>query len=222
MKKADGTYEAILRAAPDRGYNVQGTTNYASRHQNFGLKLNPYYGAEQGGAVGSLQVTYEGALRYVDPNSSSGLTTGLDPTAIRPALGFFPPLPVAKGLITIDQEGMAYLADGSFFISDEYGPFIYYLSAAGDLLAAIEPPQAILPLDANGQKFFTSAEDPVTGRVANQGREGTCTCANMLIWASHRLRGSHRLSRQSLSLCHVAICYRAGQYNSSHSRAHVD
>lgn len=45
---------------------------------------------------------------------------------------------------------------------------IYYLSASGTLLSAIQPPEAIVPLDAQGNFYFTSTSDPVTGRVANQ------------------------------------------------------
>lgn len=55
-----------------------------------------------------------------------------------------------------DQEGIAFLADGSFYVSDEYGPYIYHVSATGVFLGAIQPPRAIVPLDANGNYFFTS------------------------------------------------------------------
>lgn len=74
--------------------------------------------------------------------------------------------------------------DGNLWVSDEYGPFIYYVSAAGEFLSAIEPPRAILPLDTNGQRFFTSAQDPATGRVANQGYEAlTTTPDNKYLYA---------------------------------------
>lgn len=48
------------------------------------------------------------------------------------------------------------MADGSFYASDEYGPYIYHVSATGVFLGAIQPPRAIVPLDANGDYFFTS------------------------------------------------------------------
>lgn len=98
----------------------------------------------------------------------------------------FPALPIAgpNGAISIDQEGIAYLADGTFFISDEYGPYIYYLSASGTLLSAIQPPNAFLPRDANGNLDFTSASDPTTGRVANQGFEAlTVDASNRYLYA---------------------------------------
>ncbi|KAH8825308.1 phytase-like domain-containing protein [Flagelloscypha sp. PMI_526] len=64
---------------------------------------------------------------------------------------------------------------GTFWLSDEYGPYIYHYSATGQLLQAISPPDAILPKDASGNLNFTSSEDPligVTGRGPNQGFEG--------------------------------------------------
>lgn len=131
-------------ACPDRGYNIQGTVNYEARHQIFDFTLQrehcpaealrgtcsihtfitAYYGSETSGAVGSLKLNYEGALLYTDPGSGNGRTTGLDPTGVRPAAGTFPALPIAgpNNAVCIDQEGIAYLADGTFFISDEYGP----------------------------------------------------------------------------------------------------
>jgi hypothetical protein len=60
-----------------------------------------------------------------------------------------------------------------FFVSDEYGPYIYHFSGDGALLSAIQPPSAFLPRDQNGNLNFTSLEDldgiPTTGRTPNQG-----------------------------------------------------
>ena len=56
----------------------------------------------------------------------------------------------------------------SFWTSDEYGPYIYLFNAEGDLIQAIEPPQAIVPF-IDGKLNFTSDTDPDTGRAGNQG-----------------------------------------------------
>ena len=56
-----------------------------------------------------------------------------------------------------------------FWISDEYGPYIYKYSSDGQLQDVIQPPAAILPLDESGEFYFTSDDDPATGRSANQG-----------------------------------------------------
>jgi len=46
-----------------------------------------YSGSEAGGAIGSMNVTYTGGILYTDPGSTNGLSTGLDPTGVRPATG---------------------------------------------------------------------------------------------------------------------------------------
>jgi hypothetical protein len=58
------------------------------------------------------------------------------------------------------------------WVSDEYGPYIYRFSEDGRMLEAIQPPLAILPLDATGHLNFTAAVNPTTGRTPNQGFEG--------------------------------------------------
>ena len=116
-------------------------------------------------------------------------TTGLDAAAIRDASGIDPQLPIPSTSIdrlSLDVEGMVANADGScvpftitamitsmtsfnrFWVSDEYGPYIYLFSADGALLHAIAPPAAVLPT-RNGSVNFTSVEDPDAGRAANQG-----------------------------------------------------
>ena len=57
----------------------------------------------------------------------------------------------------------------SFWISDEYGPYIYRFSQTGQLIQTIQPVNAVLPKDSSGALDFTSESDPATGRAANQG-----------------------------------------------------
>ena len=56
----------------------------------------------------------------------------------------------------------------SFWTSDEYGPYIYLFNEQAQLVKAIQPPEAILPL-VKGKLNFTSDSDPDTGRAGNQG-----------------------------------------------------
>src|SRR6185369_8945732 len=82
--------------------------------------------------------------------------TGLDPEAggVRKAAGGFPDLPQAKnGRIALDPEAIVRLADGGYFISDEYGPYIYRFSAEGKMLSAIRPPDAFIPI-RKGEPHF--------------------------------------------------------------------
>lgn len=110
----------------------------------------------------------------------------------------FPPLPVAtypgngfggagKGgkRVSVDSEGLALdTRDGGFWVSDEYGPYLYKFNFKGKMEQAIQPPPAFLPR-RNGTISFSSntpplynpeknpvPEDTETGRSNNQGFEG--------------------------------------------------
>jgi hypothetical protein len=94
-----------------------------------------------------------------------------------------PDLPQASnGRLSIDSESLALLPDGSFFIGDEYGPYVYRFAPTGRLLAAIRPPEAFLP-KRKGKDHFSSNNpgpgakaseppNPDAGRQNNQGFEG--------------------------------------------------
>lgn len=75
----------------------------------------------------------------------------------------------ADNRLVLDVEGVVSNQDGTFWISDEYGPYIYRFSADGHLLQTIQPPDAVLPRDATGALNFTSLANPATGRSPNQG-----------------------------------------------------
>jgi hypothetical protein len=125
-------------------------------------------------------------------------TTGLDADATGNAsYPGFPPLPAAtytgdgfggsgKGdkRISIDAEGLVLANDGGFWVSDEYGPYVYKFSASGRMELAIQPPQAYLPrrngtlsFSANSPPLYNPSEvpnpeDTDSGRDNNQGFEG--------------------------------------------------
>jgi hypothetical protein len=74
-------------------------------------------------------------------------------------------------------------SDSTYWISDEYAPYIYQFSPSGKMLQAIRPPNAFIPL-RNGTESFSAAsppiynpdlkikpEDPTSGRGNNQGLE---------------------------------------------------
>ena len=84
--------------------------------------------------------------------------------------------------ISLDSEGLALGDNGTFWISDEYGPYIYQFSHDGHLLQAIRPPDAFIPL-RNGSASFSADSPPLydpnlkadpsdnpTGRDNNQVR----------------------------------------------------
>ncbi|KAM5537133.1 hypothetical protein V8D89_009279 [Ganoderma adspersum] len=179
-KGSNGTFTGTIIAQPDRGFNVDGTIDWQGRQQIIDFVLTPYYGADNldfSDGLKTLQLNYRDTLLYTERNGTK--TTGLDALAVRPATSVDPPLPEAPSndRMSLDAEGLVVNADGSFWTSDEYGPYIYLFNAKGDLVQAIEPPQAIVPF-IDGKLNFTSDTDPDTGRAGNQGFEGLTISAD--------------------------------------------
>jgi hypothetical protein len=184
-KKDGDAYTGALWLLPDRGYNVEGTTDYNTRINRIELRLTP---AVAGAAVAAdkqqtgLEAKLADTILLVDDKGKS--MTGLDPeSGVRAASGVMPALPEARtGKVSLDPEAVVLLNDGSMLISDEYGPYIYRFGADGKLLSATQPPKALLPMrkdalsfssnnvDAGGKK--PDPKDPDTGRQNNQGLEG--------------------------------------------------
>jgi len=189
-KRQGNTYSGTLYMLPDRGWNTEGSVDYPGRLQKFTIALTPYTGADPvpAGAAQQAQLTLTYDDSIVLKEASGTPTTGLDPTEVRKAAGGFPDLPTANGRLSLDDEGVVRAADGSFWISDEYGPYVYHFSADGSLLGAIQPPQAFIPL-RGGVENFSSAnppkggaapkpKDPEIGRQNNQGFEGLALSAD--------------------------------------------
>lgn len=178
--------------------NTNGTLNYQNRIHKFAisLKLAPHASVKNPSDP-NIRLEYLDTILLTGPDGEP--TTGLDAdiTGYGSYHGF-PPLPVAtytgngfggagKGgrRIPIDSEGLALdTRDGGFWISDEYGPYIYKFSSRGRMELAIQPPQAYLPRRNDTLSFNSDSpplydpeevpnpEDTVTGRANNQGFEG--------------------------------------------------
>jgi hypothetical protein len=184
--KRDGdTYSGVFYMLPDRGWNTEGSVDYPGRLQKFSIEFTPYSGAGVASQT-QLKLTYDDSIIMHEADGKQ--TTGLDPTEVRKAAGGFPDLPSANGKISLDNEGVVLNADGSFWVSDEYGPGIYHVGADGTLLGAIHAPHAFIPL-RNGVENFSSAnppkgraapkpKDPEIGRQNNQGFEGLSMSAD--------------------------------------------
>ncbi|KAJ7466582.1 esterase-like activity of phytase-domain-containing protein [Mycena galericulata] len=183
VENANGTYTGTLVVQPDRGYNVITTIDYQARRHELKFVLTPYSAAAAltfAEAAQTLQLTYLNTTLEVERNNTK--TSGLDPAAIRAAMPGAgtnpladPQMPIASTVephLVVDAEGLIANADGTYWTSDEYGPYIYTFSGDGHLIQTIEPPAAILPFDSKGNLNFTANVDPATGRAANQGFEG--------------------------------------------------
>ncbi|EEH10815.1 conserved hypothetical protein [Histoplasma capsulatum G186AR] len=196
-RKEDGTYEGIAWALPDRGWNTNGTLNVQARIQKLSLSFKPSREASvKKPSQPNLQIKHLDTVLLTGPDGTP--TTGLDADVT----GFiefpgFPPLPGAtysgdgfgseEGTsgrrITMDTEGLALGVGGSFWVSDEYGPYIYQFTREGKMIQAIQPPEAYLPR-RNGSLSFSAASPPIydpeklpvpedteSGRNNNQGFE---------------------------------------------------
>lgn len=179
-RNADGSYAGTLFAQPDRGYNAVGTTNYISRINKIAVTFTP---APAGAATqNQVGLTLTDTIQLSEANGTP--LTSLDPTPSGTGTrAGFPALPQAfNNRLSLDPEGIVVNADGSFWVSDEYGPYIFKFAADGKLVSAIRPPEALAP-KRNGADSFASNNpgpnqpipapaDPVTGRQNNQGLEG--------------------------------------------------
>lgn len=178
-RNADGSYAGTLYALPDRGYNVAATTNYIPRYNVVSLTFNPYTGTAAA-PQNQIGLKLVDTILFTDDKGTA--FSGLDPastgTALtyRPAANGLPNLPLTgTGRLALDPEGFVQAFDGTIWVSDEYGPYIYHFTADGKLISAIAPPASLLPL-RNGALNYGAAEstpaNPTRGRQNNQGLEG--------------------------------------------------
>src|SRR3954451_4027696 len=112
-KRVGDAYEGEIYLLPDRGYNVEGTTDYSARLNRLSLKITPVApgakppaGMEQKGVEATLADTI--MLTEADGRP----LTGLDPTQVRPATGAFPALPQTDDRkINLDPEAIVRMPD---------------------------------------------------------------------------------------------------------------
>jgi hypothetical protein len=185
-KDRHGTYSGTLYMLPDRGWNTQGTTDFRGRLHRFNVILKPFYGASTT-SQNQLSLQYRSSALFHERGGAP--TTGLDPSGVRPATPLLPDLPIGpNGRISVDDEGVVYPGDGTVWVSEEYGPYVYHYRHDGGLLDVIRPPEAFIPMrrDSSGQlvenfsansppigvTYNPSPGNPVSGRQNNQGFEG--------------------------------------------------
>lgn len=121
----------------------------------------------------NVNIKYLDSILLRDPRGEH--TSGLDASPTGPYItfpGFSSEIPSVRYAgdgfggdgpggfrVSLDSEGLALGDNGTFWISDEYGPYIYQFSHEGSLLQAIRPPDAFIPL-RNGTSSFSSDSAP--------------------------------------------------------------
>jgi hypothetical protein len=183
-KNGDGSYGGTLFMLPDRGWNTSGTVDFHGRLHRFEVKLNPLFSGTTT-SQDQLQLDYKNSVLFHQPGG--GLTTGLDAIGVRPGNTVLPDLPIGfNGVISIDDEAIVHVGDGTVWVSEEYGPYIYHYTLGGTLQDVIRPPDAFIPKRLNAQNqpvenFSANSPpigatynlgNPVSGRQNNQGFEG--------------------------------------------------
>jgi hypothetical protein len=171
-KHANGSYSGTLYTLPDRGYNVAGLIAYPARIQQMGLTFTPDYTANN---VSQTQMTLSLQRTITVTDFAGQITTAVDPIGATTLQGYNN-VATAGGKFAIDGEGLAIRADGSFYISDEYGATVYHVSKTGQMLGLITPPQAILPAFSSSFPGYTTTTPGALaaqtgGRRDNQGME---------------------------------------------------
>lgn len=166
-KQADGSFTGTLRTLPDRGPNNVGpfasTTDYANRVHEHAIRLVP-------GQI--LTITPTGGFLLKDQAGQP--FTGMDPGSnVVERGGALVPSPASGegvGRISLDSEAIAYLPDGSFYVSDEYAAGVYLFDKTAKLLGVIQTVPALLP-SKKGKLTFSAEKAPDQGRRNNQGLE---------------------------------------------------
>ena len=173
ITKVGDTYHATIYAQPDRGFSA-GSQAFHPRLQQLTFSITPYYGP---GPTTQDQITLSNSATMLYTVGGKYFT-GFDPTDTN-SLDFPQSLPdsIGMGLQSLDPEGIGHAPDGTWYVSDEYGPYVYHFTAGGELLEAIVPPDAFLPKIGTSYpratNFFAdliATND--SGRYNNRGFEG--------------------------------------------------
>lgn len=176
-----GNFSGTLNMLPDRGFNSGSTfSNYAARIHRLAFTFTPYYGASAT-AQGQVAAVYQNSVKFTYQDGAvTKFTTGLNPTGVGTLLGQSVGTVVAangpggsqQSLLSFDAEALQLLADGSGFVSDEYGVCIGRFDATRKITGITPLPEVARPHRPFGTLNFDAENTPVNGRRENQGLEG--------------------------------------------------
>jgi hypothetical protein len=169
-RRKDGSYTGVFWTLPDRGPNdvgpIVGTADYANRIHTHRFTFRPSAGSPQLTIVpiGGFLLRDEAGRPFTGKDPGAGVLRRKGTTYPSPATG------EGAGRISLDSEGLAWLPDGSFYVTDEYAAGIYLFDRRGQQIGTIPTVPALAPM-TDGKLNFNSVKSPDTGRRANQGLE---------------------------------------------------
>ncbi len=138
-------------ALSDRGPGG-GTLNYETRVHRFKLDVNP-----QSGEISNFQV-----LKTLIFRKRGSALNGFAPAVAGPLEVAFDP----EGIVVDPRTG-------HFLVSDEYGPSLYEINRAGQVVHSYQTPANLIPRDAaTGTPNFASDAGNNAGKRTNRGFEG--------------------------------------------------
>ena len=166
-----GSISGRLVGLPDRGFG-DGAQDYRTRLQFVDFSITPV-APSASGPLPQTQILMANVGTLLLRPSANDAYTGFNPDDTN-VVGF----PQSKltglgaGKRSLDPEGIVRLADGSYFISDEYGAFVYRFGADGILTATLPVPAALIPQKTGGFVAYDANATIVSGRRSNRGIEG--------------------------------------------------
>ncbi|MCW1912130.1 esterase-like activity of phytase family protein [Luteolibacter sp. GHJ8] len=174
-------FSGKFQVLPDRGYNSGSIfSNYAARLHQVDFTFTPYYGSTPV-AQTQIAASYASSTKftYLD-GSTPKFTTGLNPTGVSSLFGQQVGMVIAangpggaqESLLSFDAEAVHLFADGSGFVSDEYGTYIARFNAAKQITGLTQLPESARPHRSADTLNFNSVAAPTNGRRNNQGLEG--------------------------------------------------
>jgi hypothetical protein len=190
-RNANGSYTGSFEFLPDRGYNAGAIfSNYAARINTVNFTFTPWTSAANAPNQNQIAMSVGGMSRFTYDHDGNPLTAPVFSTGIlaSPTAGnlFGQPVPLAPinttqsdgsvaGRLTMDAEGLAFDKragkQGSGWVGDEYGAYIYRFDANKQITGVLQLPQALVPHGPVGSTNF-AIDPPLNGRRINQGMEG--------------------------------------------------
>ena len=135
-------------ATPDRG-PADGATTYPDRYYAFEIAVDP-------AAAQPVSITLNDARLLTDEHGAhlTGSVAAFD-TGLR-----------------FDAEGVRLDGLGGFYVSDEYGPFLYHFDASGRRIGSVAIPPAFLIARPSAVPADELPPTTLSGRQPNRGMEG--------------------------------------------------
>jgi len=143
------------------GAAVDNTTSYDNRYQIFDINVSCGSTVSCTPANTSIGANNVGTtlLKNAQGVQFTGLSTG------------FSTNPQVQGH-RLDPESIRVAPDGTVYISDEYGPFIYRFDQKGNQLGALPVPANVTIAKPGATAAAEAPPNNTTGRVTNRGFEG--------------------------------------------------